>query len=374
MAIKHIQNMTILANVGESVTLPNPVIARNDDGSYTSVSVTWNPPSVTTAQAGDYVFVGKVSGYVPEVLCSVIVGGISENPESTFPSEIDEFGNPKVDIQTADIPDIDDFQYFKSKYPRSVVEGYQLQQLRELLADKVILARDINHLRNAVIEIEKFLKKLEEEIEDLKKRVEKLEQETVIGGNNVGSGEGVFKDVANRIMNFKSLKGEGGVSVTSSGDEISIGVDIPPPPAPTAGCDVDVKGKSFTLCDDTFPMRIEKGSIDITNSGSFGLKMINLKNGGFWSSLFCLGQGIGTDGRGSGRILKTDTGFIFEVKGSSDRYVGLQITVGIESSGSGDITTWYSDSTSRVNASIDQSISPIKDAYNMSQISGYSVT
>lgn len=339
MSIRKIQNITIFTELNEQgVSLPTELPAIMEDGSVRYIPIeSWTPPTINTSVASDNIHVGSVQGYPSKVLCSVITDGIEENPISSFPSEIDDFGNPKVDIQTADIPDIDDFQYFKAKYPRSVIESFQLMQLRELLADKVILARDINHLRNAVIEIEKFLKKLSERVDELEKRVEKLERETIINGKNLGSGEGVFKDVANRIMNFKSLVGTGEVTVSSTQDEIEINVEVPPP---TAGCGIPVKGSSFNIChgsdgDAKFPMKITDGSFDITKSGSFSFKMVDIKPVGvnntvLPSLLISLGQGSTpsagvANASGAGRILKCGDGFIFEVKNDDGTYSGLEI-------------------------------------------------
>lgn len=278
-----------------------------------------------------------------------------------FPDEIDEFGNPKVDIQTADIPDIDDFQYFKAKAPRSAVEGLQLMQLRELLADKVILARDINHLRNAVIEIEKFLRKLSDKVDDLERRVEKLERETVIDGKNLGNGEGIFESVSNRIMNFKSIKGEGGITISS--DNSSITIEAPEEPEPTAGCGTKVWGDAFEVCDATFPMRIEDGSFSITDSGAFSFKMVNLIedefNKSYPSLLIVLGQGQNPNSHGAGRILKTLRGYIFEIKnGVKNEYSGLEVTVD-------NIGFYPPQSTSKINAGLKGNV----DVYDMSYIS-----
>ena len=371
MSIRKIQNITIFTELDEQgVSLPTELPAILEDGSVRYVPVTWIPPTINTSVASDNIHVGSVQGYPSKVLCSVITDGIEENPISSFPSEIDDFGNPKVDIQTADIPDIDDFQYFKAKYPRSSTEGYQLMKLRELLADKVILARDINHLRNAVIEIEKFLKKLSDRVDELEKRVEKLEQETIINGKNLGSGEGVFKDVANRIMNFKSIVGSGGITVSSNGDEIQI--EAPEEKPATAGCGVPVKGSSFNICqgsdgDAKFPMKITDGSFNITESGSFSFKMVDLKPSGtpptvFPSLMIVLGQGrtqtsSNVAGAGAGRILKVESGYVFEVKNNDGSYSGLEIT-------DDNVDFYNSVSSSKVN----KNLNSISDAYDLSQL------
>ena len=362
MAIRKIQNLTIFSDLNEQITLPTTVLAVNDDLSQSYESVTWYPTSVDTSVPADLVFVGTVAGYPEKVLLSCIIDGIEESPPSSFPDEIDEFGNPKVDIQTADIPDIDDFQYFKAKYPRSMAEGYQLMQLRELLADKVILARDINHMRNAIIELEKYAKKLADEIEILKARVTKLEQETIINGHNLGSGEGVFESVGNRIMNFKSIKGSGDVNVSSNGSEIDINVEIPPP---TAGCGINVRAKDFEICENNtivkFPMRIEDGIFNFTNTGSFSFRMVKLKagaRGNFNSLLMVLGQGQ-DGGRGAGRLLKCGDGFILETQNNTqgNSFSGLEIRAS-------NTNFYHEESSSKINQEIEGS----PNIYNMSEL------
>lgn len=343
MSIRGIDNLTFYAELDEYIELPKEVSVKRD-GVHTGYEpVTWYPKTVNTDKPADLVFIGKVEGYPDDILCSVIIDGIEENPPSVFPGDIDEFGNRKVDIQTADIPDIDDFQYFKAKYPRSTVEGYQLMRLREKLADKVIMARDVNHMRNAIIEIEKFLKDIEARVEDLEERmtelearVTQLEKETVIDGKNLGEGEGVFTEKIDRILNFKSIIGGEGVNVSSDGEEITL---VSPP---TTGCGKNVKAQSYSICDTNgefkFPMEITDGEMKITQSGSFGFKMVDLKPDGqtgtiYPSLLISLGEGQLPDRRGAGRILKFLDGYLFETKAREGEYVGLEIST--------NMTNWY---------------------------------
>ena len=343
MAIRRIDNVTYHLELDDvSMThLPNELPAIMDDGSIVYVTInSWYPSNtINTSVAGDYIFVGRVTGVPTPVLASVIIDGHEESPISVFPNEIDDFGNPKVDIQTADIPDIDDYQYFKAKYPRSVTEGMQLARLRDLLVDKVILASDINHLRNAVIEIEKFLKLLEARVEDLERRVSDLEDrmdelearvtqleiETVIDGENLGSGEGLFKRVRNRIMEFRSIVGEGEVDISTIGDEVVIEV-----PKQT-GCGVDIYGQSYTVCGDKvkFGGKLEDGKLSLTPNGSFGMRMVPLKQYGdkkYNSMLMTFGVGSDQGAEGAGRMLKCIDGFIFEVKSSpNETYSGFEV-------------------------------------------------
>lgn len=337
MALRYIDNLTILADVGESVALPSTLIARLDDGSLMTVSVNWSPSTVDTSTEGEFIFEGTVSGYAHKVLCSVQVGIMEDNPASSFPEAIDTFGLPKKDIQTADVTDVDDYQYFKAKIPRTAVEDAQLQQLREVLADKIILGRDINHCRNAIIEVEKYCIDLQDQIDALEERVSSLEsrmdsvedrvttleEETIIDGDNVGSGDAeVFyrKDDSNRELEFRTLTGKGQADVYEDGKEIVIEVDAP------VGCGYDVKGDSFKTCNndsnDKFPFYAESdrfGFADYMNS-----QMVELSSG-FYSWLFVFGQGTTGDFDDCVRMVKGDSKFLIEMK-HGDKYIGMELS------------------------------------------------
>ena len=83
MAIRKIQNMTIYAELDEPILLPDTVLAINDDLSVEYVPVSWYPNTVDTSVAGDYIFVGTVSGYPKKVLLSVITDGLRK-PEGRY--------------------------------------------------------------------------------------------------------------------------------------------------------------------------------------------------------------------------------------------------------------------------------------------------
>ena len=329
MGLRYIDNLTILARVGEDITLPSTLIARQDDGSFITVSVTWNPSTVDTSTEGEFIFEGTVSGYAYKVLCSVQVGEMEHNPASSFPEELDQFGMPKQDIQTVDIPDIDDYQYFKAKIPRTVTEETQLKQLRELLADKIILARDINHLRNAAIAIEEYcfdlqdqINLLEQRVTDLEGRMDSaedritiLENETIVDGVNLGSGAEVFRRKNNRELEFRTLvskEPEKIATIDEESREISIGVDTTRFPVP-----MGIKnGTQYLKFKSTFNWQMIKVKIDSQNSGYYE------------SLLWVLGMGENTDGVYAARMLKSVNSFIIEMKLANDRFAGFIIDSG----------------------------------------------
>ena len=328
MAIRYIDNVTILADVGEQVTLPSFLIARHDDGSLSTVSVVWSPPIVDTSTEGEFIFVGTVNGYAHKVLCSVQVGRMEDNPSSVFPEAIDTFGLPKKDIQTADVPDIDDYQYFKAKIPRTMVEEYQLKQLREMLADKIILARDVNHMRNAIIEIEKYchdlqdqLDELEQRVTDLERRVDILEEETVVDGRNLGRGAEVFYEKRNRMLEFRTLVGKGDAEVYEEGREIVI--DVQPS---EMGCGFEMNSDKYNTCGD-LPSFLSSGILAFSDYFNFQMVKINGNSSpqGYWYSLLgVLGMGNNlTQMKNAVRFLKADQSFIVEIKLDDDRFVGM---------------------------------------------------
>lgn len=340
MAIRYIDNITILADVGESVTLPSKLIARQTDGSFVTVPVSWTPSTVDTSTEGEFIFEGTVSGYADKVLCSVQVGRMEDNPPSFFPDSLDQFGLPKQDIQTADIPDIDDYQYFKAKIPRTEVEEYQLKQLRELLADKIILARDINHMRNAIIAIEEYCWDLQDQIDALEKRVselenradsleervEELEEETIIDGVNLGHGERVFrrKNRSRRELEFRTLVGGEGIDIYEDGNEIVIEADGSG--GSGVGCGFDVDGDSFNTCGE-LPSFFSSGILALTDFFNFQMvKVVGDRSptGYWWSMLGVLGAGSSADDmRQAVRFLKADDKLLIEYRVRDDKYVGV---------------------------------------------------
>lgn len=358
--IRHIDNITILCNVDEEIELPNPVPALLLNGKMELVYIMWeNKPIITSEDGSELVMVGKVNGYAFDILCSIQVGKQTDNPQSVYPHCFDVFGLPKRDIQTADIPAIDDYQYFKAKVPRTLAEEYLLKQLRERVADQVILARDINHIRNAITEMQKYgwvlqdqVDELYDKVDDLEDRVEWIEDNMVIDGENLGEGVGVFDRKRRRILEFKTLIGNG-VDITDDGDEILFDVKFPDIEGGTA-CGVNAKAKSFTTCHDKnqLPSTLADGMLSF--SEYFNTQMVKIKSDTtipgaeqyYFSSLICFGMGKyvpvnagGWDGQGkppshgtdssinAGRFLKANEYMIYEMKVGKDKYSGWMIGV-----------------------------------------------
>lgn len=355
--IRYIDNITILAEVDESVELPNPVVAHMDDGSVRDVTINWEDKPVDTGEERELIFVGQVDGYALDVLCSIQVGHQTDNPASSFPECIDQFGLPKRDIQTADIPSIDDYQYFKAKVPRTLVEENNLKQLREMVADQIILARDVNHIRNAIVEMQKYLwviqdltDVLEGRVESLESRVDWVEDNIVIDGRNLGSGSQVFDKKLENILDFRSLVAGEGIELRQGEDEIIFDVEDQGDQG-TGVCGVNTRSKSFEVCHEsglTFPVRIEDGMLKFTDY--FNFQMVDIVNRDadpdsgaadyYTSLLWVLGSGIvdPIDSNGNerashgtrsslyaGRLLKANTDLIFEIKTGKSSYAGFKV-------------------------------------------------
>lgn len=323
MARRYIDNITIMADLNESVTLPTTVVCLENSFNYSTATVSYwqdgdgnrvtNPP---TNVEGDFIYEGTVNGYAHKIYCSVVVGTLDDCPQSVFPEEIDQFGMPKKDVNTADVPDVDDYQYFKAKTNRTSVEQYQLKQLTEGLASKIIIARDINHVRNAVIEIEKYCKKLndritslEERMDEVEDRLNDLEDEVVIDAENLGSGEEVYAGDKSarpfgKKLQFKTLVAGDGITLDSDRDEITITADIPQ----DSGISMDncgggtFKADNFEVCEEY-----------IKFSDYMGIKMMPTEDS--VSPMFVLGVGEGTSNmKNAGRIFKGKRNFVIEMK------------------------------------------------------------
>lgn len=355
--IRYIDNVTILADVKESVELPNPLVAHMEDGSTRDVYVNWENKPVDTGEEIELIFVGRVDGYALDVLCSIQVGHQTDNPASSFPECIDQFGLPKRDIQTADIPHIDDYQYFKAKIPRTLAEEYHLKQLRELVADQIILARDINHIRNAIVEMQKYMwvlqdltDALEDRMDAIEDRVDWVEDNMVIDGRNLGAGSQVFDLKRDRVLEFRSLLAGEGIELRQ--EEDSIVFDVEEQGDQGSGvCGVNTKSKSFEICHNnnlTYPLKMEDGMLKFTDY--FNFQMVDVENRGwtegtnsaryYTSLLWVLGSGTkdpidsngnptashGTDSSlYAGRLLKANTDLIFEIKTGKSTYAGFKV-------------------------------------------------
>lgn len=372
--IRYIDNITILTNVGEEVELPNPIVAHMEDGAVREVWVNWEDKPIDVSEELELIFVGRVDGYALDVLCSIQVGRQTDNPASAFPECIDQFGLQKRDIQTEDIPHIDDYQYFKAKIPRTLVEEYHLKQLREMVADQVILARDINHMRNAIIEIEKYiwlmqdqLDELFDRVEDLERRVTILEEKVevleekvawieenmVVDARNIGDGEGLFDRKRDRILEFKSLIGEN-IDIIDDGDQIILKAK-PQTGGGGGACGINSVAKSFKTCHekDHLPVTVADGMVSY--SEYFNWQMVEVKNRSstgkpsYFSLMGVFGMGgkapidaghwngngkppsHGTESSiDAGRFLKTTNSFIFEMKAGKGEYSGIEIGKKVE--------------------------------------------
>lgn len=107
---------------------------------------------------------------------SILVGGIDWNPASRFPAEIDPLeADMKEPVTSADIPQVDAYQYYISLQTRSSSEESMLESLKQSLAKKMIMAKDINWLRNCTLAIENAYFALIDTIKKLVNRVDFLE-------------------------------------------------------------------------------------------------------------------------------------------------------------------------------------------------------
>lgn len=337
MSRRYVENVTIMADINEHVELPDYLIALENDFNYEKVPVSyWTdgdgnrvklPPTDT---AGEFIYEGVVVGYIHKVYCSVVVGTLDDCPPSVFPEEIDNFGVPKKDVNTADVPAIDDYQYFKAKMNRTKVEQYQLRQLSEELYNRIIIARDINHIRNAVIELEKFAKVLEQRIEDLEKRMDEVERRldeledlVVIDGENIGSGEGeVFSGLSSarpygNTMEFRTLLAGENINITTSGDEVEISAEVP---ESDGGIEMDNCGNGEPFRADNF----EVCDKYIKFSDYMGFRFCDTQNSK--SILFVLGVGDGeSDFKNAGRIFKGTRNLVIEIKTAQGKFSGIDI-------------------------------------------------
>ena len=335
MSRRYVENVTLMADINEHVELPDYLIALENDFNYEKVPVEyWTdgdgnrvkvPP---TDVAGEFIYEGVVVGYVHKVYCSVVVGTLDDCPPSVFPEEIDNFGVPKKDVNTADVPAIDDYQYFKAKMNRTKVEQYQLRQLSEELYNRIIIARDINHIRNAVIELEKFAKVLEERIEDLEKRMDEverrldeLEDNVVVDAENIGNGEGeVYSDYSSarpygKKLEFRTLLAGDNINITTSGDEVEISAEVPE----SEGVSMDSCGQGTFRADN-----FEVCSEFIKFSEYMGLRFCQTQDSK--SIYFILGVGEGVQNfKNAGRIFKGKRDFIIEMKTANGTFSGLHI-------------------------------------------------
>lgn len=399
MAWKQVQNPTILANLNDNIELPREVYALDiDDNGNTSgwflVTVTeWtdaNNNVVTTARTdveAEFIYYGKISGYAHTVYCSVVVGDIEENPESEFPTDFedvtdedkpDEFGLPKQEVRTADMPNIDDYQYLKSKKNRTTWESAQLQKLTELMASKIIMARDVNHVRNAIVNTQEFCLSLRRALDDV-----------VTDGENIGSGEGEVyagltdnDDNFGKKMQFRTIKAGDNINVSTNGDEVEISAEVPEAPDQSSDfCALDpIKARSYDTCSLFYKQDGEGGGADrgayIRFGGSkyLGIKVRKAgQTGNAFSMLHVFGMGDGEDQMiNAARMFKGRRDFIIEMKTGYLKYSGIHIIGAREDGNAGKVKIYENDSVSRIQMAIDNDQVDVDNDLNPTNPSSYS--
>lgn len=379
MAWQQIQNPTLTANIGETLYLPTKLYAVNVEpdrtisGFYDVLVNNWKNTDgqivskAKTDKEGEFMYYGEVSGYAGAIYCSVVVGNIDENPESSFPTDIeysddsdipDEFGVPKQEVRTADFPNIDSYQYLKSKKNRTTYESAQLQKLTELMASKIIMARDINFIRNSVINTQSYCL-------SLKKRFD----ECVTDAENIGSGEGEVysgyyqnRSLFGKTLEFRTLRAGDNIEIETDSEEIVITAIVPEPPPQTETttdfCALDpIKARSFQTCS----MHVKPDGYGSTGAWyRFGdSKYLGIKaqyvgtSGEAYSMLHVFGYGNGEqDMTNAGRIVKGKMDFVIEMKTGSNSYSGIHIVGAREDGTSGKVIPYENDSKSRVDLAI----------------------
>ena len=234
--IKMINGVSILLEVNGTINTPTklPVLLENGDYDVRTINhwSPFHPSAIDMTKKGDYIFEATVNGSGNNTgLVSVVVGRPEEqNPPSEFTEKLDDFGLPKVDIETADIPAVDAYEFLKAKSPRNLGEDYALHQYRELLHMRMVLASDINKARNAIIEIEKYL--LAHPFSNYYKDIQ-----------NVGYGakvhKGDIKESNGKIAQLRTIVGDGEVDIYQDRDEIEIFS-----PVITAGENIEIERRA----------------------------------------------------------------------------------------------------------------------------------
>ena len=345
MAWKPIQNITLLANEGDTIILPTqvPSVDIDEDGTiHNTVLVNidfWENSNknkvrnADTSKSGEFMYYGTVVGYPYTVYCSVVVGDSEEQPLSQFPINFkdvkdddkpDEFGIPKEEVRTSDMPHITDYQYFKAKKNRTTFESVQLQKLTELMASKIIMAKDINHLRSSIKNTQEFCLSLKKGLD-----------ETVTDGENIGNGDGeIFSGLVDnnnnfgKKMQFRTIKAGENINVSTNGDEIEISAEGSETEITNDMCNLDpIKAKSVSTCG-----IIHKGDKLERNNGAFfrfgqglGIKVARA-NQTEPTMMFVFGRGDGVENSmvNAGRMYKGIRDFIIEMKFAEGNYAGIR--------------------------------------------------
>lgn len=379
MAWRIVENFSLIVAVNEPLVLPVTSVGIDikPDGTNNGWEVVpiarWKNSKgevVTRADTtikGEFMYYGEVSGYPQPVYLSLVVGHNEENPPSKFPIEFmtivdedrpDEYGVPKREVRTADMPNIDDYQALKSKKNKNTFESAQEQKLTELLSAKIIKAEDINALRNALINTQKFCLSLVTPF-----------NLTYTDMENVGNGEGrIYADsITNtdsfgKIASFRSLKSGDNIDIRQDGDNIVINAEIPPPEGGEITndfCALDpVKAKSFETCDLLYKPNAHAliGGAYYKFADYLGMKTIQVANNpNIKSTMFVLGQGDGISNMmiNGGRILKGARDLIIEMKTGANTYSGIQICGNHNKDGNtGKVVFYENDTKSHISSAL----------------------
>lgn len=350
MAWRIVENFSMLVAVNEPLTLPRTSVGIDikPDGTNNGWEIVpiarWKDnrgqvvTRANTSTKGEFMYYGEVSGYPQPVYLSLVVGHNVENPESKFPVDFmhmsrndipDEYGTPKREVRTADMPNIDDYQALKSKKNKNTFETAQEQKLAELLSAKIIKAEDINALRNALINTQKYCLSL---IVPFNMTFTDME--------NIGNGEGRIyagdfdnTDSFGKIAEFRSIKSGDNIEIRQDGDQIVISADVPPPEGGDITndfCSLDtLKAVSYQTCDLMYNQNDHPlvGGAFYKFSDYLGMKAVGVaykKDVMSIMHVFGQGDGIAKSMVNAGRMVKGVRDFIIEMKTGSG-YSGIQI-------------------------------------------------
>lgn len=370
MNIKVVLPMSRMYEVGSIITdIPTRLPVLLDDGNYDVRTITnWspaNPNGLDTSVAGIHSYTATVEGTGNNIgMLDIIIGRPEEtNPPSVFPENIDDFGIPKQDINTADIPAIDAYEYLMAKKERHIGEDYSLKQLAELLKPKMIVAATINAIQNAIVSIQKYLK--EHPFTDYYNQIDNIGRGAEIYAGDRDGNKG-------KIAEMRTIRGVGMADVTElateveilvpdlvAGDNINIekGIDEYVISATGGGaeigCEQHIEVGSVTVCPNDVTSYITQFTNDGISWGNFWWRMSQLKGGDANSLLMQFGVGQDASTRtGSGYMLKGQKTFMIEIKTVTEGrtvYEGIEIGNGTNG--------FYSQSTSKIKAAIvDQSL------------------
>lgn len=78
VTISSVSSISKTINQGDSYSLPSTVEATMSDGSKKQVSVTWNPSTVNTSEAGIQTFSGSITGYSKQIKLTLTIDSTAE--------------------------------------------------------------------------------------------------------------------------------------------------------------------------------------------------------------------------------------------------------------------------------------------------------